>query len=58
MITTFCLFSLKCVRFVMRYMSRELSVIRVSMETGNLENGNGHGKVMEHDKLAKRHGIL
>ena len=24
----------------------------------NLENENGHGKVMEHAKLAKRHGIL
>ena len=27
------------------------------METGNLENENGHGKVMEHEKLAKGHGI-
>ena len=24
----------------------------------NLENKNGHGKVMEHETLAKRHGIL
>ena len=24
----------------------------------NLENESGHGKVMEHDKLAKSHGIL
>ena len=24
----------------------------------NLENENGHGKVMEHAKLAKSHGIL
>ena len=24
----------------------------------NLENENGHGKVMEHTKLAKSHGIL
>ena len=24
----------------------------------NLENENGHGKVMEHEKLAKSHGIL
>ena len=23
----------------------------------NLENENGHGKVMEHEKLAKSHGI-
>ena len=25
---------------------------------GNMENENGHGKVMEHEKLAKSHGIL
>ena len=24
----------------------------------NLENENGHGKVMKHEKLAKSHGIL
>ena len=24
----------------------------------NLENENGHGKVMEHEKLAKSHGIF
>ena len=24
----------------------------------NLENENGHGKVREHEKLAKSHGIL
>ena len=24
----------------------------------NLENENGHGKVMEHEKLTKSHGIL
>ena len=29
---------------------------RVSTETET--PGNGHGKVMEHEKLAKRHGIL
>ena len=29
-----------------------------SRKLENLENGNGHGKVIEHDKLAKSHGIL
>ena len=28
------------------------------METENLENENGYGKVMEHAKLAKSHGIV
>ena len=33
-------------------------ICRVPTETGKSENENGHGKVMEHAKLAKSHGIL
>ena len=35
--------------------------IMLIFETGfswRLENENGHGKVMEHEKLTKSHGIL
>ena len=36
-------------------------LVKFRSETGfprRLENENGHGKVMEHEKLAKSHGIL
>ena len=33
-------------------------IIRVPPRLENLENKNDHGKVMEHEKLAKSQGIL
>ena len=41
---------------VVRYCYGVLSGFPRRLE--NLENENGHGKVMEHEKLAKSHGIL
>ena len=37
---------------------KQSNIHMVPTETGNLENENGQGKVMEHEKLAQSHGIL